>query len=386
VNRGNTFTTAELYSRVLAVLGCPAERYTLASLRYDLAKLRAKGLVAKLPNSRRYQLLPLEAAMEFTLAFDRLYFHWADVPIMQKPFKEIKFDEISLDPHAVASALGGAVSGCNVIAPGPGHSHTDRSLSIKIDSAAPDGFIVHSFAGDSPLVCREYVRATLGLRIQKTGGNQHLWRRTAAPDDNAAERLALALRHWNEAHDPLGTVVVTHLTSRGLTLPDDVAGDVLRFHPALKYNGVFVGAMVALIRDVRTNEPCGIHRTFLDSAGRKLDRRMLGRARHAAIKVDADENVALGLIIGEGLETCLAARLAGFQPVWALGSAGAISAFPVVSGIEAITILGEVGDGGANRRAAEACATRWIEAGREAYIVAPLVGGDLNDVWCEAVQ
>src|SRR4029077_18782752 len=50
---GNTFTTAELYSRVLAVLGCPAERYTLASLRYDLAKLRAKGLVAKLPNSRR---------------------------------------------------------------------------------------------------------------------------------------------------------------------------------------------------------------------------------------------------------------------------------------------------------------------------------------------
>ena len=52
---GNTFTTAELYSRVLAVLGCPAERYTLASLRYDLAKLRAKGLVAKLPNSRRYQ-------------------------------------------------------------------------------------------------------------------------------------------------------------------------------------------------------------------------------------------------------------------------------------------------------------------------------------------
>src|SRR4029077_19890915 len=55
---GNTFITAELYSRVLAVLGCPAERYTLASLRYDLAKLRAKGLVAKLPNSRRYQLLP----------------------------------------------------------------------------------------------------------------------------------------------------------------------------------------------------------------------------------------------------------------------------------------------------------------------------------------
>jgi putative DNA primase/helicase len=199
---------------------------------------------------------------------------------------------------------------------------------------------------------------------------------TAAPDDKSAERLILALRLWNEAHDPRGTVVANHLALRGLTL--------LRFHPALKYNDILVGAMVALFRDVRTNEPCGIHRTFLDSAGRKLDRRMLGRAKHASIKVDADENVALGLVIGEGLETCLAARLAGFRPVWALGSAGTIAPFPVLSGVEAITILGEVGDGGTNHRAAQVCAARWIEAGREAFIVAPLVGNDLNDVWCEA--
>ena len=72
---GNTFTTAELYSRVLAVLGCPAERYTLASLRYDLAKLRAKGLVAKLPNSRRYQLLPhgYSICLVFLKLFERVY-------------------------------------------------------------------------------------------------------------------------------------------------------------------------------------------------------------------------------------------------------------------------------------------------------------------------
>ena len=56
---------------------------------------------------------------------------------------------MTLDPRAVARALGGSVSGRNVVAPGPGHSRTDRSLSIKIDPAAPDGFIVHSFAGDS---------------------------------------------------------------------------------------------------------------------------------------------------------------------------------------------------------------------------------------------
>jgi len=144
--------------------------------------------------------------------------------------------------------------------------------------------------------------------------------------------------------------------------------------------------MVVLFRDIGTNERCGIHRTFLDGAGRKLDRKMLGRVRGAAIKLDGDENVATGLHVGEGVETCLAARLAGFRPVWALGSASAIAAFPVLSGIEAVTVLGEVGDGGANHRSARACAVRWIEAGREAFVVEPQVGSDLNDVWREVAS
>jgi hypothetical protein len=33
-----------------------SDEYSLNSLRYDLSKLRAKGLVDKLPHSRRYQL------------------------------------------------------------------------------------------------------------------------------------------------------------------------------------------------------------------------------------------------------------------------------------------------------------------------------------------
>jgi hypothetical protein len=161
---------------------------------------------------------------------------------------------------------------------------------------------------------------------------------------------------------------------------------VIRFHPALKLNGERVAAMVALLRDIRTNEPCGIHRTFFDHGGRKLGRKMLGRAKGAAIKLDADEDVELGLHIGEGIETCLAAWLAGFRPVWVLGSAGAIAAFPVLSGIEAITVLGELDDGGANYRATHVCAERWVRAGKEAYVVVPLIGSDLNDVWREAVS
>jgi hypothetical protein len=225
------------------------------------------------------------------------------------------------------------------------------------------------------------VRFALGLGAWET----RFWRPPARSPDTA-HRSASALRIWNEAQSPQGTPVASYLVSRGLKLPNAVADEGIRFHPALKLNGERVAAMVALLRDIRTNEPCGIHRTFFDHGGRKLGRKMLGRAKGAAIKLDADEAVDIGLHIGEGIETCLAAWLAGFRPVWALGSAGAIANFPVLSGIEAITVLGEVDDGGANHSVAQRCAARWIEAGREAFVVTPLVGSDLNDVWREAVS
>jgi len=52
-----TFSTAEVYPHAVAALGSTTEQYSLASLRYDLSKLRVKGLVEKLPRSRRYHLL-----------------------------------------------------------------------------------------------------------------------------------------------------------------------------------------------------------------------------------------------------------------------------------------------------------------------------------------
>jgi hypothetical protein len=53
----------------------PGRTLHLASLRYDLAKLRAKGLVAKLPHSRRYQLLPqgYSICLIFLKLFERVY-------------------------------------------------------------------------------------------------------------------------------------------------------------------------------------------------------------------------------------------------------------------------------------------------------------------------
>ena len=72
---GNSFTTAELHPQTAQALGCSTEHYRLSSLRYDLFKLRAKGLVEKLPHSRRYCLLPngYRICLLFVKLFERVY-------------------------------------------------------------------------------------------------------------------------------------------------------------------------------------------------------------------------------------------------------------------------------------------------------------------------
>ena len=83
------------------------------------------------------------------------------------------------------------------------------------------------------------------------------------------------------------------------------------------------------------------------------------------------------LHIGEGVETCMAARQLGLKPTWALGSAGAIGAFPVLSGIECLTIFEENDESGTSAREVEKCAARWFDAGKEILINCPTSGSDL---------
>ena len=70
-----TFSTAEIYPHTIAALGATTEQYRLASLRYDLSKLRVKGLVEKLPRSRRYLLSPrgYSICLIFLKLFERVY-------------------------------------------------------------------------------------------------------------------------------------------------------------------------------------------------------------------------------------------------------------------------------------------------------------------------
>jgi hypothetical protein len=72
---GSTFKTTELYPHVWAALELTPSQYSLASLRYDLSKLRAKHLVEKVPKSRRYRLLPqgYSICLVFLKLFERIY-------------------------------------------------------------------------------------------------------------------------------------------------------------------------------------------------------------------------------------------------------------------------------------------------------------------------
>jgi hypothetical protein len=71
----STFTTAELHPQTAEALGRSTADYRLSSLRYDLSKLRAKGLVEKIPHSRRYRLLPngYRICLVFLKLFERIY-------------------------------------------------------------------------------------------------------------------------------------------------------------------------------------------------------------------------------------------------------------------------------------------------------------------------
>jgi hypothetical protein len=274
------------------------------------------------------------------------------------------------DLRPLARVLGGEVVGSQVVCPGPGHSRRDHSLSVRLSASTTDGFIAFSHAGDDWRTCRDYVRERLGLKRELQHRDVRAperWIAPAKPEiDNA--RISAALSLWCQGVDPRGTLAEVYLLSRDLELGDGLANDVLRWHTR-------IAAMLALFRHIHSDSPQAVSRTYLDREGRKIARRFLGPVGGAAIKLDVDENVPGGLHIGEGIETCIAARHLGLKPTWALGSKGAIASFPVLGGIEALTILAE--PDAADE--VETCAVRWYGAGREVLINRAIDGKELND-------
>jgi hypothetical protein len=186
---------------------------------------------------------------------------------------------------------------------------------------------------------------------------------------------ALALKTWDETDVITGTLGEHYLERRGLWLPD---GAEMRFHPRCPRESSVQPAVIMLMRDIVTNEPRAIQRRFLLADGSKDGRTLsLGPTSGTVWKLTPDEDVTLGLGIAEGHADALAALNDGFSPMWATGGAGGMTTFPVLGGVEALTIFRDRGEAG--RQAAERCAARWRAAGREAGVLPPWRGGDLAE-------
>lgn len=278
----------------------------------------------------------------------------------------------------LAHLLGGEIRGGQILAPGPGHGRKDRSLAVRLDRETADGFIFYSFSGDARAACRAHILSCWGLAsTYRPAAKTSNPRARTSRSQSRGQSVEASQVIWRSCQTVVGSLGESYLASRRLRV-DARLSEVLRFHSALWLDGAPKPALVALLRDIRTDAPCGIHRTWLSETGQKLTRKMLGQAKNAAVKLDADEDVTNALTIGEGVETAMAGRQLDCGPVWAVGSAMAIQTFPVLAGVEALRILAEEDANGANARAIEVVAKRWLSAGRDVFVFQP-ARGDMND-------
>jgi hypothetical protein len=95
-------------------------------------------------------------------------------------------------------------------------------------------------------------------------------------DNNRRSDRALVL--WNEAVPIGGTIAEIYLINRGIRkLPEGVDNSVLRFHPQCPFGEkTHYPCLIALMREIHSNEPRAIQRTALTAVGKKIGRLTLG--------------------------------------------------------------------------------------------------------------
>lgn len=222
-----------------------------------------------------------------------------------------------------------------------------------------------------------------GLNAGNDAGGLH------RPRDNAAGQVdpKLIQRIWSGTRTiDLDCPARLYLTGRGCRIPPSDSD--VRFHPELRLYGFTGPAMVgriSLARDYR--ETIGLHLTWLicsEGKWERQNRRYLGRKQGGVVRLWPDECVTNGLGIAEGIETALSAANV-FAPVWAALDAGNLACFPVIEGIEVLTVFADNDASGVGERAGGDCGKRWLDAGRAVRVLMPKqVGADMCDLDMEA--
>jgi DNA primase len=282
--------------------------------------------------------------------------------------------------EAVAKALGGRKTGAAWMARCP--AHDDRAPSLSIADARDGKVLVRCHAGCDQRDVIAALRArgvwpdldkSARQLLRKPGGQPQ-----ADPDCDAIKRTEAALAIWHNSQSAAGTPAETYLRSRGLTVPIPPS---IRFHTGLKHpSGGVWPAMVALVTHSVDGNPIGIHRTFLALNGNgkapvEPSKMMLGPCRGGAVRLGPAGD---SLMVGEGIETCLAAQQATGHPAWAALSTSGLRALDLPREIRDVIVLADGDDPG--EAAAQDCAWRWKREGRRVRIARPPQGMDFNDL------
>jgi hypothetical protein len=214
---------------------------------------------------------------------------------------------------------------------------------------------------------------------------------TITGESDARFKLAMAARIVRESRPLIGTLGELHLSETRAINCDaiiDILRDsmALRWHPRLRFSepghprhGEHFGALIGVMSNPETAKPTGgISRTYLDPNGNKIGKaKGLGPA--GIVRLSPDEEVCQGLHLAEGLETALAGMEIGLRPMWSTGSTSLMRSFPVLRGVESLTLIADHDENGAGLSAAREAASRWRSAGCEARVLLPNDLGDLND-------
>jgi putative DNA primase/helicase len=281
--------------------------------------------------------------------------------------------------EAIAKALGGRKAGGSWTARCP--AHDDHTPSLSIRDSDDDKVLVHCHAGCAQ---RDVIVALKGHGLWADHGPRWLSRAARRmpvkreQDQDDAWRSEAAVATWQSAAPAHGTLVETYLTSRGIDLSPP---NSLRFHVGLRHpSGAIWPAMVALVTDSVDGTPLAIHRTFLTADGRgkapiEPQRMMLGPCRGGVVRLAHPGDF---LMIGEGIETCLAAMQATGHPVWAALSTSGLRALNLPNDVRDVIVLADGDEAG--EAAARDCTFRWHREGRRVRIARPPWGMDFNDL------
>ena len=283
----------------------------------------------------------------------------------------------------IARALGGRKAGQGWTARCP--VHNDRTPSLSIRDSDDDKVLVHCHAGCDQ---REVIAALKeqglwpdhGTRLLSQAARRMPVKREQDQDDTRRSEAALAI--WQSTKPAQGTLVEMYLDSRGIDLSPP---DSLRFHVGLRHpSGGIWPAMVALVTRGTDGAPVAIHRTFLarDGAGKaplEPQKMMLGPCRGSVVRLGDPGGV---LMVGEGIETCLAAMQAIGYPSWAALSTSGLRTLNLPKDVHDVIVLADGDESG--EAAARDCAWRWKREGRRVRIAHPPQGMDFNDLLVRA--